>query len=140
MGARVKARRKALKMSQTDLAKKAEVGKAMVSAVEVGRFMPSVKVLAALGRALESGVDVLLYGQVRPRGQAPLPGMGIEERISRLPEAMREFVLLALARAENAAAHVPAQFLNAPTSETWPEFAAYLEALSRLEVPKPPEQ
>lgn len=132
MGARIRARRVMMELSQEELGKRAGIGKGMVSAIERGTDMPSVRVLGALGRALESGVDVLLYGSGRgsPRHQAALPGMSLDERVAALPDAMREFVLLSIARAERAKGHVPAQFLKPPTSDNWPQFAAYLEAIT----------
>lgn len=133
MGARVRIAREARKMTQEQLGAAVGIGKGMISAIERGRFMPSVVVLRGLGRTLHTGVDALLEPMPARTPQGQLPGMSVAERIDALPEAMREFVLVALARAEGAVKHVPSQFLRPTTSEDWPAFAAYLEALTRKE-------
>ncbi len=133
MGARIKARRVALEMNQAELGKRVGIGKGMISAIETGRFMPSVTVLAELGKVLGCGADVLLYGAGEAATlQSVLPGMSLDDRINALPEGLREFVLLSLKRAEHAKARIPAQFLKPPTNENWPQFAAYLEAISLI--------
>lgn len=134
-GRNLRAARKRLEMNQEDLAKKCGVTKGLISQFEKGDTMPSVPVLMKLGEQLKCGVDALLFGNHAFR-QATLPGMGLDDRVAKLPDAMREFVLLSLARAENAVGHVPAQFLSAPTSESWPQFAAYLAAISMVEQPR----
>lgn len=129
------ARRKHLQLTQAALAQKAGHGltKANISQYEQGSTMPPVPVLRAIGEALECGVDALLYGSTAARFQQHLlPGMALDDRINALPEGLREFVILSLKRAEHAMQHIPAQFIRPPTSDNWPQFAAYLEAISML--------
>lgn len=134
MGTRIRAWRERLKLNQAQLGERAGIGKGMISAIERGTDMPSVRVLAALGEALGCGVDALLGFAPRPAAARRL-GL-LEQRIEDLPEALREFVLISLALAERAKEHVPAQFLRPPTSENWAQFAAYLKALALVDARK----
>ena len=76
----------------------------------------------------------MLWGAAAAKFHKPTapPMANLDRRIHDLPEAMREFVLMALERAENAAQHVPAKYMRPPTSDSWPEYAAYLEALAKV--------
>lgn len=111
-----------------------EVGpsKSLLSQYESGKTMPTVANLKLIGEKLGVGVDALLWGAeaVRFNKSADAAPMAkLDRRIHDLPEPMREFVLIALARAESAVTHVPALFMTPPNSENWSRFAAYLEAL-----------
>lgn len=130
LGINIRAARKRAELNQEKLADALGVTKGLISQFEKGDTMPSVPVLMKIGDTLKCGVDALLYGHGAQLRQPTFPGMAIDDRVAKLPEAMREFVLIALKRAEDAVGHVPAQFLNAPTGDSWAQFAAYLEALS----------
>ncbi len=128
LGGRIRARRLAAGKKLHELG----LSKALVSQFESGTTMPSAANLKILGEALECGADALLWGAEAARFHkltAP-PMATLDRRIHTLPEAMREFVMLALQRAEDAVHHVPAQFLKPPTGDTWSHYAAYLEALT----------
>lgn len=130
LGKNIRDARKRAELNQEELAGACGVTKGLVSQIEKGDTMPSVPVLAKMGEILKCGVDALLHGHGAQLRQQVFPGMAIDDRVAKLPEAMREFVLLSLERAEKAVGHVPAQFLTPPTGENWAQFAAYLEALS----------
>lgn len=134
LGAAIRRRRKDLGLRGDQLG----VSKALLSQYESGKTMPTVATLRLIGEKLACGVDALLYGATAARFHKPnLPPMAtLDRRVHDLPEPMREFVMLSLARAENALSHVPAQFLKAPTSSNWPEYAAYLEALAQVSTKK----
>lgn len=135
LGRAIATRRKSMKLTQDALAAKAGHGltKANISQYEKGITMPPVPILRALGEAMECGVDLLLFGASAAKFQQQvLPGMALDDRINALPEGLREFVLLSLQRAEHARTRIPTQFLKPPTSENWPQFAAYLEAISLI--------
>lgn len=129
IGGYIKAARLRAKITQEALAKELGVSKGLIAQWELGQTMLTVPYLVKLGSSLKCGTDALLNG-ARIGAQPTLPGMSIDDRIQALPEAMREFVILALQRAETAAKLVPSKFINAPTNENWPQFAAYLEAMS----------
>lgn len=134
LGKRIRLQRTLRKMSQETLGKAAGVTKGSISQYEKGLSTPSLSVLARMAAALQIPVETLLSGKTPETmasvAQKLLPYMSLDDRIQALPEAMREFVLLSLKRAEAAAKVVPEKFLRAPTSESWSEFAAYLEAQS----------
>jgi transcriptional regulator with XRE-family HTH domain len=128
LGRNIREARKRAELNQEALASRCGVTKGLISQFEKGDTMPSVPVIMKIGEALGCGVDALLFGQGnRFHSNGPHT---IDVRVKHLPDAMREFVLLWLARAEKAVALVPAQFLKIPTDATLPEFAAYLEALA----------
>lgn len=108
------------------------LSKALVSQFESGTTMPSVPALKTLAENLGCGIDALIWGAAAGRFHKATepPRAELDRRIHALPEAMREFVLLALTRAETAAHKVPAQFLKPPTGDTWSHYAAYLEAIT----------
>lgn len=97
--------------------------------------MPSASTLRIIGEKLRCGADSLLWGAEAAKFHAAVmvPTPSLDKRIGVLPEAMREFVLLALERAEQAAKRVPIKYLRPPTNENWPEYAAYLESLSKMD-------
>lgn len=130
LGANIRAARKRAQINQQQLGEACGVTKGLISQYEKGDTMPSVQIITKLGRFLGTGVDALLYDRIRERGKSNdgVP-LSVDERTRRLPEALREFVLLSLTRAEGAQGHVPTQFLNAPNGDNWAEFAAYLEAI-----------
>lgn len=131
LGANIRAARKRAELTQEALADMVGVTKGAISQYEKALNVPGLDVLRKLGEALGCGVDALLYGGSAQRFHQPaLPGMSFDERVAALPEAMREFVLLSLMRAERAVRHIPSQFINTPTSDNWPQFAAYLEAIT----------
>lgn len=131
MGARIRARRLQMELTQEQLAKYAGVKKAMISAIEVGRFMPSVAVLAAIGERLGCGVDELLWGVGGDRYRDPkIPVSTAMTRVADLPPVMKQFVEQAIELAETATKYVPQQFLIAPKGESWAKFAQSLEQLA----------
>lgn len=139
LAANLKAARKRAGLTLEKLAGRCAVTKGLLSQVEKAQTMPSVPVLKKLGEVLECGVDMLLDGN-HVHGvahQRALPGMSVDERVAALPEALREFVMLSLARAERAKELVPSQFLTPPTSDNWPQFVAYLESISPIETKMP---
>lgn len=138
-GANLQVARKAKELNQEQLAALVGVGKASISQYEKGLTAPSLAVLRSLGEHLGCGVDALLYGQAgasRIHQQPPLPGFSIDERVARLPEAMREHVVKTLVIAERAALATPAKFLKAPTNGNYMEFHQVLHDLAATEVPK----
>lgn len=140
LGANLKNARRRAKLTLKELAGRCGVSKGLLSQFEKATTMPSVSVLARIAKELDCGVDALLYGPGLLLRQPALPGMALDDRIAALPEVLREFVLLALIRAERAKKHIPAQFLNPPTNENWPQFAAYLEAISRVSREPPDDK
>lgn len=129
LGARIKRARG--KMSQEALAKKIGLTKGAISSFENGHTLPTIQTAIKIAGALNvAEAEIFGVTSGRPASQAVLDGMTLDDRISALPEAMREFVLLSLKRAEAAARAVPEKFLRPPTSENWGEFADYLESIS----------
>ena len=64
MGARIKMRRKELKMSQAELAEKVNVSNNHISSIETGKQLPSLKTFVEICEQLQTTPDFLLLGSV----------------------------------------------------------------------------
>lgn len=126
-------------MNQDELAREipGEYTRAHISQYETGRTMPPALVLKAIAAKLLCTVDALLAGDAGAElSQPTFPGMSLDDRINALPEGLREFVLKALQAAERAAKVIPSNFLKPPTSDNWPEYAAYLDSITLVNADK----
>lgn len=63
IGARIRARRKALGMSQEQLAEMVNISTTHMSHIETGNTKLSLGVLVDLARALQTGCDRLIFGE-----------------------------------------------------------------------------
>lgn len=68
IGQRIRARRKALGLSQEQLAERINISLTHMSHIETGNTKLSLPVLVALADALRTGVDALIYGLDAPSG------------------------------------------------------------------------
>lgn len=64
MGARIKMRRKELKMSQAELAEKVNVSNNHISSIETGKQLPSLQIFVEICEQLQTTPDFLLLGSV----------------------------------------------------------------------------
>jgi transcriptional regulator with XRE-family HTH domain len=69
LGQRMRARREVLGLTLAQVAQSAEVSRAFVHQVEVGKSQPSVEVLRRIASRLQIGLDVLLEGRDRDAAQ-----------------------------------------------------------------------
>jgi len=89
IGTHVRARRNALGLSQTDLARELSVSHQHVSRIELGDATPSLEMLLKLSRKLGVSTDYLLTG----KEQAPLDAAGaIRSDPAISPSAKRHLV------------------------------------------------
>jgi len=132
LGANLKRARALKEWTLEKLAGEIGVTKGLVSQFEKGQTMPSLAVLVKLAAALGTSLDSLVHGNGhrRPMGQPALPGLGLDERIASLPEALREYVIQQLRLAEEARGKIPEKFLIPPTSENLEQFHEYLRSLT----------
>lgn len=100
------------------------VRKASVSQYEHNQSRPSLDNLIEFCKLTNVSLDWLLLGLETPKSS-------LDQRINELPEALREYVMEALRLAESAQKVLPAQFLRAPTSETYLAFSDYLSKLPK---------
>src|SRR4030088_3141141 len=70
----VSERRKALGLTQTELALASQLSRPLISAVETGRHVPSVKAALAIAEVLGTSVEDV-FGEPAPRG-TPGPARG----------------------------------------------------------------
>lgn len=125
-----------MKLTQDQLADMCGVTKGAISQFEKGLTLPALGVLVCIAKRLQRSIDQLVGADTAlPVRQRVLDGMSLDDRIAALPEALREFVLEALRRAEAVASQIPEEFIRPPTSENWQQFATYLESIT-LHEPK----
>ncbi|MBQ8783611.1 MAG: helix-turn-helix transcriptional regulator [Clostridia bacterium] len=70
IGARIRERRKALKLKQNELAEMAELSNNYLSNIENGHSVPSLEALVRLSTALKTTPDFILLGNIRSNNVA----------------------------------------------------------------------
>jgi transcriptional regulator with XRE-family HTH domain len=94
LGARITDARKALGMTQTQLADELGVTQQVIASYEVGRRRVQVMLLPRLAHALAVGVEDLIGGEGQPARRGPAPRLLQQvERIQRLPRSRQRFVM-----------------------------------------------
>lgn len=121
LGAKIRAARKAAKMTQQKVADGLDLTKGAISQWETNDTTPTLNQFRAFCALTSSSADeILLDRQLR----------GLEKRIGALPDALREYVMQALQLAEQAKPRIPTRFLTPPTKQTYQAFHQYLVELS----------
>ena len=94
MGERIAEARKALGMTQVQLAEELEVSQQVVASYEIGRHRIAASFLPRLARTLAIQVEELIGQEARPSRRGPAPRLLQQvERIQRLPKAQQRFVM-----------------------------------------------
>lgn len=117
LGAKIREARKLAELTQDQVAEALGLTKGAVSQWETNSTTPTLGQFRAFCSATKASADELLLGR---RLQ------GLEKRIGALPDALREYVILALEQSEAAVPHIPQQFLIPPTKQTYQAFHQYL--------------
>ena len=65
LGANIRKRRKEKKLRQADLAEMVDVSDSHIGRIENGKGVPSLAKLAAIANALDTGIDRLVYGNLK---------------------------------------------------------------------------
>ena len=130
-GARMKLRREEKGLNQEQLAEKIGVSKAQISRYESDQDRPGYDKLIDITTELGCSADHLLTGANGVGGRMINPrSYELLLRLDTLPEALREYILIALENAESAKHLIPDRFLKSPTKESWQEFHDYLQQLA----------
>ena len=122
IGARMKQARLLAGLTQQQVADALDKTKAAVSNFENDNNKPSIETLIAFAKETKVSLDWLLLG-VQPGGE-------YDARIRALPDALREYVMMALLLAERVQMSSPVQFMRPPTTANYAEFSAYLTKLA----------
>ena len=91
LGKRLKAKRRAAKLSQDQLAKKVQISVSYYGNIERGQRIPSIDTLVALANVLETSVDYLLVDSVIVAKRQYMSKMEMNSRVyHHLREAIAE--------------------------------------------------
>jgi transcriptional regulator with XRE-family HTH domain len=94
LGLRIAEARKALAMTQAQLADELGVTQQVIASYEVGRRRVQVMLLPRLAHALAIGVEDLIGAEGQPARRGPAPKLLQQvERIQRLPRSRQRFVM-----------------------------------------------
>jgi transcriptional regulator with XRE-family HTH domain len=94
LGVRIAEARKALGMTQTQLADELGVSQQVIASYEVGRRRVQVMLLPRLAHTLAVSVEELIGAQGQPARRGPAPKLLQQvERIQRLPKSQQRFVM-----------------------------------------------
>jgi transcriptional regulator with XRE-family HTH domain len=94
MGERIAESRKALDMTQAQLADELDVAQQVIASYEVGRRRMQLTLLPRLARALAVSVEELIGEEPQRSKRGPAPKLLQQiERIHRLPKAQQRFVM-----------------------------------------------
>jgi len=122
LGARMKQARLHAGKTQQQIADALKKTKAAVSNFEHDNNKPSIETLIAFAKETNVSLDWLLLG-VQPGGE-------YDARIRALPDALREYVMMALLLSERVQMSSPVRFMRSPTTANYAEFSAYLTKLA----------
>ena len=94
LGERIATARKALGMTQVQLANEVGVAQQVIASYEVGRRRVQVMLLPKLAHALAISVEDLIAGEGQPARRGPAPRLLHQvERIQRLPRSRQRFIM-----------------------------------------------
>lgn len=121
-GKRLEALRTRLGMTQDDMALELDVSRVQISKYESDQNFPRLARLIEFCVKTNTSLDWLVLGQQSESA--------LGKRVTDLPEGLRQYVMEALAMAENVAETLPAKLLAPPTTENYLAFSEYLTKLS----------
>lgn len=121
LGSKIKKARNDAKLTQEQAAEALNITKGAVSQWEQNATTPTLNQFRAFCALTHTSADELLLNKKLH---------GLEKRIAALPEALYEYVVIALELAEEAKNKIPKQFLTPPTKQTYQPFHEYLLSLS----------
>ena len=109
LGQRIAAARKALGMTQTQVAERLGISQQTLAHYEVGRLRIAVSTLVPLSEILSSSVDELIYGEEAAKGQSKRgPASKLQQQVDQvrqLPRTKQQFVMEMLDTVIQQAAH-----------------------------------
>ncbi|MCP3871306.1 MAG: helix-turn-helix transcriptional regulator [Gammaproteobacteria bacterium] len=109
LGQRIATARKALGMTQTQVAERLGISQQTLAHYEVGRLRIAVSTLVPLSEILNSSVDELIYGKEAAKGQNKRgPASKLQQQVDQvrqLPRTKQQFVMEMLDTVIQQAAH-----------------------------------
>lgn len=121
LGKKIKESREFAQLTQDQAAEALGITKGAISQWEQNKTTPTLTQFRAFCSITNASADELLLDKEL---------RGVEKRINALPDAMREYVLLAIEFSESIKEKIPIRFMVAPTKATYQAFHQHLVELS----------
>jgi transcriptional regulator with XRE-family HTH domain len=121
-GSRMKQARRDAGLTQQQVADRLNVNHSNVSQWESDKHTPQFSAIVAFCQMTGVSLDRLVLGRE--------PNSGYDKRINDLPEALRDYVVATLIKAETVQTLIPSQFMKSPAAHELQDFGAYLEEVA----------
>lgn len=106
-------------LTQQQVAESLNVNHSNVSQWESDKHTPQFSAVVAFCQKTGVSLDWLVLGRE--------PNTGYDKRINDLPEALRDYVVATLLKAETVQTLIPARFIKSPAAHELAQFAEYLD-------------
>ena len=122
-GSRMKDARRKKGLTQQQVAEALDVNHSNVSQWESDKHTPQFSAIVAFCQKTGVSLDWLVLGRE--------PNAGYDKRINDLPEALRDYVIATLLKAETVQTMIPSQFMKSPAAHELQDFGAYLDEVAK---------
>jgi transcriptional regulator with XRE-family HTH domain len=122
-GSRMKQARRDAGLTQQQVAESLNVNHSNVSQWESDKHTPQFSAVVAFCQKTGVSLDWLVLGRE--------PNTGYDKRINDLPEALRDYVVATLLKAETVQTLIPSKFIKSPAAHELAQFTEYLDEAAR---------
>ncbi len=110
-------------LTQQQVAESLNVNHSNVSQWESDKHTPQFSAVVAFCQKTGVSLDWLVLGRE--------PNTGYDKRINDLPEALRDYVVATLLKAETVQTLIPSKFIKSPAAHELAQFTEYLDEAAR---------
>ena len=122
-GSRMKQARRDAGLTQQQVAEKLGVNHSNVSQWESDKHTPQFSAIVKFCEETGVSLDWLVLGRE--------PNVKYDKRINDLPEALRDYVVATLIKAETVQSLIPSKFIKSPAAHELAQFTEYLDEAAR---------
>jgi transcriptional regulator with XRE-family HTH domain len=122
-GSRMKQARRDAGLTQQQVAESLNVNHSNVSQWESDKHTPQFSAVVAFCQKTGVSLDWLVLGRE--------PNTGYDKRINDLPEALRDYVVATLLKAETVQTLIPSKFIKSPAAHELAQFTEYLDEAAK---------
>jgi len=122
-GARMKSARRQAGLTQQQMAERLGVNHSNVSQWESDKHTPQFSAVVKFCEETGVSLDWLVLGRA--------PNNQYDKRINDLPDALRDYVIATLIRAETLQHMIPTKFMKSPAAHELQSFNEYLDEVSK---------
>jgi transcriptional regulator with XRE-family HTH domain len=122
-GSRMKQARRDAGLTQQQVAESLNVNHSNVSQWESDKHTPQFSAVVAFCQKTGVSLDWLVLDRE--------PNTGYDKRINDLPEALRDYVVATLLKAETVQTLIPSKFIKSPAAHELAQFTEYLDEAAK---------